>query len=133
MKKSGLFVLILCVLLLVSCSSAPVSDPEVEALIQVDLIMPTGQVGTSQTVPFEARVTQGGEPVKDAQEVRFEFRLADQDEFQLLDAKHAEDGSYRIDKAFEVEGTYEVTAHVTARGMHVMPMKKIVVAGSAQK
>ncbi|EFU41718.1 hypothetical protein PVOR_12320 [Paenibacillus vortex V453] len=127
MKKSGLIVLILCVLLLVSCSSAPASDAEVEELIRVDLILPTGPVKTSETVPFEARVTQGESPVEDAQEVEFEFRLADQVEFQRIEAKHEEDGRYRIEKAFEVEGTYEVTAHVTARGMHVMPKKEIVV------
>lgn len=127
MRRLGLFVLLACVLLLVSCSSASAPDSEVEALIQVDLIMPAGLVEIGQFVPFEARVTQGEKPVEDAQEVNFEFRLVDQDEHDLIDANHAENGSYRIDKTFEAEGTYEVTAHVTARGMHVMPKKEIVV------
>jgi hypothetical protein len=133
MRRSGLFVLLACVLLLVSCSPAPASNPEVEALIQVDLILPTDPVATLQSVPFEARVTQGEEPVADAQEVSFEFRLVGQDEHDLIDANHAENGSYRIDKTFEAEGTYEVTTHVTARGMHVMPKKEIVVGNPGKK
>ena len=71
---------------------------------------------------------QGNEPVHDAQEVQFEVWKENQKKMsEKIAAKLEKDGIYTAKKQFQEDGIYYVQAHVTARGMHVMPVKKLVV------
>lgn len=77
---------------------------------------------------IEVKVTQGNEPVADADEVLIEIWQGDnQQESVNYEAEHAGDGLYTLAHTFPEEGIYYVIAHVTARDMHVMPKKQFVV------
>lgn len=76
---------------------------------------------------IEIEVTQDGEPVDDANDVDIEIRFADSDEGAFIKADHQGEGLYSIAHTFKEEGLYEVQSHVTARGMHVMPVESIEV------
>ncbi|KAA0546622.1 hypothetical protein FZW96_15405 [Bacillus sp. BGMRC 2118] len=128
MKKVSL--LLLVVGILAGCSgekegheSGHTSAP---MMIEVEILTPEN-VTADEEIKLSAEVTQGDETVEDANEVMFEVRASGQDKGEMIDAPHEGDGIYTAEKTFENEGTYIVIAHVTARDMHNMPSKEIVV------
>lgn len=81
-----------------------------------------------EEVELAARVTQEGEAVEDADEVKFEvWESGLREEGTMLEAELTEDGVYQAMHTFDKEGVYYMFAHTTARGMHVMPKVKFVV------
>nr|AGQ45458.1 Putative lipoprotein [Bacillaceae bacterium JMAK1] len=97
------------------------SEPlEVEIFLEPD-------VQVDESVEVETEVTQGGKPVDDAHEVEFEIRVADTEEGIFIEAEPQGDGIYSISYSFAEDGIYEVQSHVTARGMHIMPVETVKV------
>ncbi|WAA13461.1 FixH family protein [Fervidibacillus halotolerans] len=129
MKKALFTILLLSsIFLLSSCNEKETeTDDELGEIVEVDLQVPEkAEVGEEVTVV--AHVTQGDEEVADADEVVFEVweegKKANSD---MIDFTKQEDGKYYLDLQFDSEGVYVVQVHVTARRMHVMPKKTIIV------
>ncbi|MCF6409431.1 FixH family protein [Pseudalkalibacillus salsuginis] len=95
--------------------------------LEVDL-QGSDHLRKNETGHFEAIVTQGNEQVNDADEVEFEiWKDGSKKESIMLEAKNEGKGVYSVEYAFEEEGEYVVQSHVTARDMHTMPTKKVIV------
>jgi hypothetical protein len=105
------------------------ADDKLPEFVEVNLSVTPENGKANEPIIFEAKVTQGEENVEDADEVKFEIWRAKDEKHEKLAVEHSEDGIYRLEKAFEQEGTYYIISHVTARDMHNMP-KKIFVIGS---
>lgn len=119
-----LMIMLLGVGFLAACSQ----DEEVEPLfIEVKLNVSPEKGEVNEPVTFEAKVTYGEENVTDADEVLFEIWRAHDEEHEKIEIEHAGDGIYRLEKAFDQEGTYYIVSHVTARDMHSMPKVEFVI------
>ncbi|WP_345242265.1 FixH family protein [Pontibacillus salipaludis] len=131
----GLIFLTFSIFLLAACGgesngdndSQSTSDEEVK-MLNVDLTTDPTSENVEPGKPFtiQAAVTFGEEEVNDAEEVRFEFWKKGE-EHEEVDAEFTENGNYVLKKTVEEPGVYYVISHVTARGMHNMPQKEIVV------
>lgn len=117
------------------CTSDPNSDstqqnqqPTVNTgNIQVQILLPE-QISPNTTIDLKARVQQDKEDVQDADEVEFEVWKENQKKnSEMIKAQHDQNGIYMAQKMFKEEGVYYIQAHVTARGMHKMPIKELVV------
>ncbi|QWU14035.1 YtkA-like [Paenibacillus sophorae] len=96
--------------------------------IKVELSWSPPAATVNQEITFEARVTQGGEPVDDAKEVRFEIvNTADAAKKLELTGKPVGEGNYTAEGMLAEAGSYSVTSHVTARTQHSMPTKSLTV------
>lgn len=128
MKKIGLL-LLFSVLLLTACGTESKSENEDEelAFLDVNLSINPDPAKVNEPVQFQAKVTYGDKPVKDADEVKFEIWRSLSDKHEKVEIKHSKDGIYELEKSFSEEGTYYIYAHVTAEGMHNMPKKEFVV------
>ncbi|NNU82358.1 hypothetical protein ETC05_00455 [Geobacillus sp. BMUD] len=100
-----------------------VLDVKMEVPDHIDLNKPT---------KLACVVTYGGEKVDDASEVKFEVWKHGSSDRDMLEAKHDGNGRYSVEKTFTEAGTYSVVAHVTARDMHNMPKKDVVVGNPEQ-
>ncbi|HLS20665.1 MAG TPA: FixH family protein [Bacillota bacterium] len=111
----------LLISLLVACG-----DDELH-ILEVDFVVPeTAEVG--ETIELKAIVSYGDEAVTDADEVVFEvWEKNDRDNGEMIDAVNHEDGTYTTEVTFDYDGIFEMYAHTTAREMHTMPLKEIVV------
>src|SRR5690625_3518835 len=116
----------LLISLLVACG-----DDELH-ILEVDFVVPeTAEVG--ETIELKAIVTYGDESVTDADEVVFEvWEKNDRDNGDMLDAINHEDGTYTVELSFDHDGIFEMYAHTTAREMHTMPLKEIVVGAGGE-
>jgi hypothetical protein len=118
-------------MLMVSACSANTEDQtniemSLEA-IEADILIPE-KLSTNESYTLQVAVTQGDETVEDANEVVFEvWKGNSREESELIEAEHEGDGVYQIEKTFPEHGVYYVQTHVTARDLHVMPTKPIVV------
>jgi uncharacterized lipoprotein NlpE involved in copper resistance len=130
MKKYFLILMISFALVLIGCSNEK-NDDEVREMIEVDLQVPE-KAEPNQEIEIYAKVTQGKEIVDDAYEVKFEIWKSGDDNHEMIDSKHTKDGIYPITYQFKEEGLYYVVSHVTARGMHNMPKKEIIVGQPEQ-
>jgi hypothetical protein len=122
--------------LLAACSAGQdnkegsIEDPP--ELLDVSISAPE-KIEIDQEVTIEAKVTQGGKKVTDADEVKFEIWQSGQDEHEMLLAQNKKNGIYAIKKTFNEDGNYFIVAHTTANRMHSMPKKEIIVAGSEKE
>lgn len=132
MKKIMLIV-VPFLLLLVGCTSAPEEETSLE-IVQVEIQFPE-KVDEGEEVVVKTLVTQGEEKVEDAQEVQIEIWNVEKgkENSLLLDAEHVGDGVYEVKHSFKENGVYRVQSHVTARDMHVMPTKQLVVGDLSQE
>ncbi|MEH6944927.1 FixH family protein [Bacillus sp. JJ722] len=128
MKKIWL-ILLFSVFLLAACGNDSKSEnaDEEMAFLDVELTVNPGPAKVNEPVQFQAKVTYGDKPVKDADEVKFEIWRSHSDKHEKIDIKHSKDGIYELEKSFSEDGTYYIYAHVTAEGMHNMPKKEFVV------
>lgn len=108
------------------------ADDKLPEFVDVKLSVTPEHGKANEPIIFEAKVTQGDENVEDADEVKFEIWRAKNEKHEKIVVEHSEDGIYRLEKAFEQEGTYYIISHVTARDMHNMP-KKVFVVGTASE
>lgn len=119
-------------LFLQACQTAHRSETFELKYLNVELDIDPEKGDPGETITFTASVTYGDEPVEDAWEVLFEIWRAHDPEHEQFPAEHSGDGIYRIEKAFEREGTYYVIAHVTARDMHTMPRREFVIGTESE-
>jgi hypothetical protein len=115
----------------VGCSNKTTDDPELPELIEVTVETTPTTLTVKEVIRIEAKVTQGEEVVKDADEMKFEIWKDGQtdDQHEKISGKlDKEKGVYYIEKAFDEPGHYHVIAHVTARDMHNMPKVQLEVS-----
>lgn len=127
MMKRVLFILLAVTAIMGGCGKEDTQEAEIPKLLEVELSLSPDKSEVNQPVTFDAMVSQGGEAVTDAEEVKFEVWRSKDEHHEMIAVKHNKDGSYKIEKTFDQEGTYYVYAHVTARGMHSMPKKEFIV------
>ncbi|RHW36623.1 hypothetical protein D1B33_09460 [Lysinibacillus yapensis] len=131
--KKWLVSLVVVPALLMGCSSneaevdtndEPVDVAALEVI--VDILTPE-KVGVNETVELAAHVSQNNENVNDAEAVQFEvWESGYRDQAQKIDGKLDGDGVYKAETAFDHDGVYYMFAHITARGLHVMPKQQII-------
>jgi len=138
MKIFQLLIFILVLILATACSSnteeksegnngsETVSAEEEPQVVEANIILPD-TIFPKEEVTLKVEVTQGKEVVEDANEVMFEIWQDDKEKSEMVEAKHEGNGIYSITKLFEQDGMYYVQTHVTARDMHVMPKKQLIV------
>lgn len=123
-----IFSTIVLLVILAACGN---NDDELPFL-EVDFIVPDS-VDVDETIELKAIVTYGDESVTDADEVVFEvWEKNDRDNGDMLDAINHEDGTYTVEVSFDHDGIFEMYAHTTARDMHTMPLKEIVVGAGGE-
>lgn len=135
MKKSYLFIVFTMIVgLLAACGKEEVKDDEEPILlpISVQLTVPE-KVDVNETVNMEALVTQGDEKVEDASQVEYEiWEEGKQSESTLIDAVNEKEGLYTGETSFDRDGIFHIQVHVTARNMHTMPTKTVIVGDGGQ-
>lgn len=121
------------ILLLVGCTSAPEEKTTLE-VVKVETELPSN-VQIEEEVDIQTHVSQGDENVEDAKEVKVEIWNVEEgkENSELIDAEHIGDGIYEVKYSFEKKGIYRIQSHVTARDMHVMPTKQLVVGELSQE
>lgn len=127
MMKRVIFILLAVTAIMAGCGKEDTQETEIPKLLEVELSLTPDKSEVNQSITFDAMVSQGDEAVADADEVKFEIWRSKDEQHEMIAAKHNKDGSYKIEKTFDHEGTYYVYAHVTARGMHSMPKKEFIV------
>ncbi|WP_180953587.1 FixH family protein [Bacillus sp. T33-2] len=137
MKKSKYLLILMLLLLIAACSSKKdepdkaSSNEEAPAMVEVEIRLSPSELKPNEDITIEAVVSQNGKAVEDADEVKFEIAKAGNAQHEMVDGSHRGKGVYAISKRLE-EGTYKITAHVTARDMHTMPSKEITVGNPIQ-
>ena len=133
MKKS-LSLVILCLSLLVGCSTDSDVEKETELKpLNVEISVSPEKLNPSEEVKIDAKVTYGDEEVEDADEVKFQlWEKGNEEEDEFINGDHKGKGIYSITKEFDHDGVFIVVAHVTARNMHNMPKQEIVVGDVTQ-
>lgn len=130
MKKYLLLLSIVLLLFIGACSSKETKNEDTQGIpeiIEVHIQTEPEMLDPGKPVAIQAIVTQGSEPVDDAQEVKFEIWKKGQEDHEKIEGKYQGKGIYSTGKAFDQAGIYYVIAHVTAREMHNMPKKELTV------
>ncbi len=127
-KLSWLFALLTIVLVACSNDSKEVVEEDfIPEIIEVDLQTPE-RVEAGETITLRTVVTQGDETVDDADEVIYEiWEETNKLESEMIEAVPEGDGIYTLDYTFGENSVMNVQIHVTARGMHNMPVKQVIV------
>lgn len=129
MKKWFLSLLAIPVLL-VGCNEEIDTNEAGSAMPQLVevTILTEEKLHVGEKVKLAAQVKQGDEFVEDAEEVKFElWESGKREDGVMLDGVLTKDGTYEVDYTFDYDGVYYMFAHTTARGMHVMPKKELIV------
>lgn len=130
--KKG-FIFIMFTFLIMSLAACAQAEDETPQFLDVKLTINPEHAEKGQKVVFEAKVTYGEEEVTDADEVSFEIWRANDENHEKIKVEHKENGVYALERTFDMDGTYYVYAHVTARSMHNMPKKEFVVGIASEK
>lgn len=129
MRQKQIIAAILGMLLLAGCAMNE-GEPkahDVLEVVNVD-ILTHEEIAVNEEAILQVRVTQGEEYVEDAHEVEFEiWKHQHRDEGEMITGIHQGEGIYQISHLFAHHGIYFVQTHVTARGMHVMPTKQLLI------
>lgn len=129
-KKIALFAaMVLMAVALAACNDSK-ADPNEDVMaepILVELSLTPDSIKAGEKVLIQAKVTQAGSPVEDANEVEFEVKMEGGGVQAKVPVKHDQDGVYQMERTFDEAGTYQIISHVTARGMHSMPLKELTV------
>lgn len=80
-------------------------------------------------VIIETTVREGSHLLNEEGDITFEVRKSGEDKREMLEAKNTGSGTYQVMHTFGEQGKYFVTAHVTAKGTHVMPEKVVEIQG----
>jgi hypothetical protein len=130
-RKIGLFILIVVLGALAACGNGKEEEvpTEVKApeMLEVELTV-SETAAIDETVEMRAFVTQGDEEIDNADEVVFEvWEEGKKSDSEMIDSVHEKGGIYTAETSFEHEGLFHVQVHVTANGLHTMPLKEVVV------
>ncbi|MBH9965055.1 FixH family protein [Rossellomorea oryzaecorticis] len=136
MKKSIMLLSVLGIILFLSaCSenSKEVKESKLPEQVKADITAPE-EVALNEATILEVRVTQGKEAVDNADEVKFEvWKGHNKDESKMFKGEHVKEGTYKIKTSFSEDGIYYVQTHVTARDMHVMPIRHILAGDVSEE
>ncbi|OIU71856.1 FixH family protein [Rossellomorea aquimaris] len=132
MRKSIMLIIMLVMMLFLSACSQ--NDNEVKSVKEDKLpqqveaaIKAPEEVPLNEETVLEVKVTQGKEAVDDAEEVKFEvWKGSNKDDSKMFEGEYVKEGTYKIKTSFNEDGIYYVQTHVTARDMHVMPIRHIL-------
>lgn len=96
-------------------------------MLEVEFEVPeTAEV--NEIIELKAIVTYGDEFVTDARQMDFEvWERGKRDEGEWIEAENHGDGTYTTEVSFDHDGIFEMYAHTTARGLHTMPKREIIV------
>ncbi|QCT02757.1 hypothetical protein E6C60_2042 [Paenibacillus algicola] len=123
--------LLLAAIALAGCSGESVKGSGGEWVLEdpilIELTLSKEVAAVGEAVSMIAKVTQSGEPVDDADTVEFEITQEGGGMQVKVPAQHSGNGNYELQKRFTDTGTYRIVSHVTARGMHSMPVKELQV------
>ncbi|MCG7335663.1 FixH family protein [Sporosarcina sp. ACRSM] len=129
-KLFGSVWLVVVLGILVACAEdAPTNDAadDMPVPIAVDLTV-TEEAEVNAPVKMAAVVTQGDDKVEDADEVEFEvWEEGKKDDSVRIEATDEKEGLYTAETSFAYDGRFHIQVHVTARGMHSMPVKEVIV------
>ena len=130
-RKIGLFILIVVLGALTACGKGKEEEvpTEVKApeMLEVELTV-SETADVDETVEMKAFVTQGDEKIEDADEVVFEvWEEGKKSDSEMIDTVNEKGGIYTAEKSFDHDGLFHVQVHVTANGIHSMPLKEVVV------
>jgi hypothetical protein len=133
--KNNILMMLIFSLFLVGCGSDKEniqkngSETGNELLpLNVEIEILPATLEPNEVVTINAYVTHGEEKVEDASEVQFQlWEKGKEDEDEFIDAEYLGSGIYSIEKTFDHDGVFYVVAHVTARDMHNMPKKELIV------
>ena len=96
-------------------------------MLEVELTV-TETAAINETVDMKAFVTQGDDKIEDASEVVFEvWEEGKKSESEMIDSLNEKGGIYTAETSFDHDGLFHVQVHVTANGMHTMPLTEVVV------
>lgn len=95
----------------------------------VDVTFESDPLPVEEETTIQATVTQGGEPVEDAEYVDFEIwnKQDGKENSTTVESEHIGDGVYEITRTFEKAGMYEMLAHTQVGDLHTMPKKTVQV------
>jgi hypothetical protein len=100
---------------------------DITQIVEVEIIIPE-KLDVNTEHDLSVHVIQGEEDVTDATDVQFEiWKVNSSETGELIEANHLSNGIYSISHAFDEDGIYYIQSHVTARGLHVMPTRQIMV------
>ena len=105
------------------------SEDQVAEIPEVEVKFGEKPLPVKEKTTIEAAVTQGGEPVEDADYVDFEIwnDSQGQESSKTIEAEHTGDGIYTIEYTFDSSGTYQVIAHTQVGDLHTMPQVEVKV------
>ncbi|HJF31701.1 MAG TPA: FixH family protein [Sporosarcina psychrophila] len=129
-KRIGLYLMVFMLATLAACGKEEEginTDGEMPLPLEVDLTV-TEQAEVDGTIEMAAVVSQGDEKIEDADEVVFEiWEESKKDESFKIEAANEKDGLYTAETAFDHDGLFHVQVHVSARTLHTMPKKEVIV------
>lgn len=128
-RKIGLLLVIVVLGALAACGKEDDVPTEVKApeMLEVELtVAETADV--DETVEMKAIVTQGDEKIEEADEVVFEvWEEGKKSDSEMIDSVNEKGGIYTAEKSFAHDGLFHIQVHVTANGIHTMPLTEVVV------
>lgn len=130
MKKLFLLILALTLTILTACSGTKDEGTEILdelEVLEVEFEVPE-KADVGETILLKAIVTFGDEKVDDADEVDFEYwEEGNEDDSTTIESTNNGDGTYTAEITFERDGVFSIYAHTTARALHTMPKKSVIV------
>ncbi|MGR3764468.1 FixH family protein [Rossellomorea sp. NS-SX7] len=133
-----LLMMVSAILYLSACTensdeAKPDTSESIPEQVSAEIMVPE-KVSLSEETILKVQVLQGEEKVEDADEVKFEvWKGSNKDDSEMIEAEHMKDGIYQVETSFEEDGIYYVQTHVTARDMHVMPIKHIIAGNVSEE
>ena len=126
MKKMIFSFLVTCSIL-VGCDEQTMVEEALPVMVDVEIKTATN-LNVNEIIQLEAYVSKAGEPVNDAQEVKFEvWESGMRDNATTIQGENSDDGTYTATYTFEHDGVYYMFAHTTVGDLHVMPKKQFIV------
>ncbi|MGK5510657.1 FixH family protein [Brevibacillus formosus] len=121
MKRTMILLLSMLMLLLAACGKETEQQAfQPGAPVEAAFTLEPKELVAGDTVTFSVKVTQGGQPVDDAKEVKFEWWKDGQEKHETIPASLQGDGVYTAQQTISEPGSYFVYYHVTARDFHNM-------------
>ncbi|MDS9473053.1 FixH family protein [Sporosarcina pasteurii] len=93
----------------------------------------TNEVEVGETVHMSSLVTMGNQKIDDADEVVYEvWEEGKKSDSVMIDSTNEKEGVYTAETSFDHDGLFHIQVHVTAKGLHTMPVEQVTV-GSGGK